>query len=50
MGSEVELIVNGEKIAMNKFVNNVLVGVVMAVLRNLHGMEELDEISKIEIS
>ena len=50
MGTEVELIVNGEKIAMNKFVNNVLVGMLMAVLRNLRGMEEFSEISRIEIS
>ncbi len=46
---EIELYVNGERIALNRFTANVLRDVLMAFLRNLHGVE-VDEIKKIEVS
>ncbi len=49
MGTEIELIINGEKIAMNKFVNDIFKDVVLAFLNNLSGIE-LTEINRVEIS
>lgn len=49
LSNELEVIIRGEKIQMNNFVSNVIHGVMLAIIKNLRGVE-LEEISKIEIS
>ncbi len=47
--SEIELIVRGERIALNRFTGNLLRDVILAFLKNLHGVD-IDTISRIEVS
>ncbi|MHA1934011.1 MAG: hypothetical protein ACW97A_01900 [Candidatus Thorarchaeota archaeon] len=44
-----ELLVKGEKVVMNEFVNNVIHDVIMAVVSHLRDIE-IDEIKRVEIS
>ena len=46
---DIELIVQGEKIHLNRFTSNVLHDVLMAFLKNLRNVE-IEKISKVEIS
>ena len=50
MTKGINLIVNGERISTNKFVNSVLHDVLIAILQNLRGLEDIDNITQIEIS
>jgi hypothetical protein len=49
MASKLKLIVGGEEVHTNEFVENIFRDIVLALLNNLRDIE-LDEISKIEIS
>ena len=44
------LIVDGQEISMNEFVNSVLHDVLIAILQNLRGFEDFKDIAQIEIS
>ena len=50
MTKGINLIINGEEISMNEFVNSVLHDVLIALLQNLRGLGDLDDIKRIEIS
>ena len=50
MAKGINLIINGEEISMNEFVSSVLHDILIALLQNLRGLEDLDEIKRIEIS
>ena len=50
MADEMKLVINGEEIAVNEFVKNILNDVLLAILGNLRGTEDLKKISRIEIS
>ena len=43
------LIVDGQEISMNEFVNSVLHDVLIAILQNLRGFEDFKDIAQIEI-
>lgn len=47
--SKIELVVNGKKVPLNKFTNNVLNDILLAFLKNLRNVE-ISEITKVEIS
>jgi hypothetical protein len=49
MASKLKLVVGGEEVHTNEFVENIFRDIVLALLNNLRDIE-LDEISKIEIS
>ena len=48
MSDKLEVYLKGKKLPMNKFVENVINDVMLAILNNLHDVE-IDKISKIEI-
>ena len=49
MANEFKLIVDGEQIATNEFVKSIFQDIVTAILRNLRGLEEINNLSSIEI-
>ena len=49
LSNELEVIVNGEKVMMNKFVSNIIHDVVHAIIKHLRDVD-VEKISKIEIS
>jgi hypothetical protein len=49
MAANFELYVKGKKVAMNRFVSDVVHDVVLSIVKNLHEID-LTEISRIEIS
>jgi hypothetical protein len=44
------LIIDGQEISTNQFVNSVLHDVLIAILQNLRGLEDFKDIAQIEIS
>jgi len=48
MSDKLEVYLKGKKLPMNEFVENVFNDVVLAILKNLRGVE-INKISKIEI-
>ncbi len=48
MSDKLEVYLKGKKLPMNKFVENVINDVMLAILNNLHDVE-IDKISKIDI-